>query len=169
MAQGGLREALRQGKGKGVPHDTTTQDWLFCDFKSPYTYIHTHTHARTHTHTHTHAQTQQDLASAEALAQNLGAHLQEEEIYRVDHYMGKTAVQAILPFRHANKHWLEGMWDGRHVEAIEVVMKETEDCEGRTAFYEVGHSGSSRHPPAAPLLGRGSLGPGYSEGDWRDW
>ncbi len=77
-----------------------------------------------------------DLASAEALAQELALHLREEEIYRVDHYMGKGVVQAILPFRQANKHWLEALWSGQHVATVEVAMKETEDCEGRTSFYE---------------------------------
>lgn len=51
---------------------------------------------------------------------------------------GKTAVQAILPFRHANRDWLDAaVWNAAHVERIEIAMKETEDCEGRTAFYEV--------------------------------
>jgi glucose-6-phosphate 1-dehydrogenase len=36
-----------------------------------------------------------------------------------------------------NKEVLEELWNGRHVDSLEVVMKETEDCEGRTAFYEV--------------------------------
>jgi glucose-6-phosphate 1-dehydrogenase len=45
--------------------------------------------------------------------------------------------QAILPFRHANKHWLADVWHGGHVESVDIVMKETEDCEGRTKFYEV--------------------------------
>lgn len=36
-----------------------------------------------------------------------------------------------------NKERLEELWNGRHVDSLEVVMKETEDCEGRTAFYEV--------------------------------
>lgn len=78
----------------------------------------------------------QDLPSAEALAHDLAQHLEEEEIYRVDHYMGKGVVQAILPFRQANRHWLEALWTGRHVASVEVSMKETEDCEGRTSFYE---------------------------------
>lgn len=56
----------------------------------------------------------------------------------MDHYMGKTAVQAILPFRHANRDWLDArVWNTEHVARVEVAMKETEDCEGRTAFYEV--------------------------------
>lgn len=80
---------------------------------------------------------QKDLASAERLAAELQACLKEEEIYRVDHYMGKAAVQAILPFRHANRDWFEGLWNAEHVERVEIAMKETEDCEGRTAFYEV--------------------------------
>jgi len=45
--------------------------------------------------------------------------------------------QAILPFRHSNKHWLEGLWNSHYIESVEVAMKETEDCEGRTNFYEV--------------------------------
>ncbi len=50
---------------------------------------------------------------------------------------GKAAVQAILPFRHANRGWLdEAVWNARHVVRIEISMKETEDCEGRTSFYE---------------------------------
>lgn len=72
------------------------------------------------------------------LAAELGRVLKEEEIYRVDHYMGKTVVQAILPFRHANAQALTDIWGGSHVESLEVAMKETEDCEGRTSFYEVG-------------------------------
>jgi hexose-6-phosphate dehydrogenase len=50
--------------------------------------------------------------------------------------MGKGVVQAILPFRQGNKHWLEALWTGKHVASVEVSMKETEDCEGRTSFYE---------------------------------
>lgn len=50
--------------------------------------------------------------------------------------MGKGVVQAILPFRRANRGWLEALWTGRHVGAVEVSMKETEDCQGRTSFYE---------------------------------
>lgn len=47
-------------------------------------------------------------------------------------------MQAILPFRHANLDWLDAaVWNAEHVERIEIAMKEMEDCEGRTAFYEV--------------------------------
>lgn len=90
-----------------------------------------------------------DLASAERLAAELQEHLKEEEIYRVDHYMGKAAVQAILPFRHANRDWLEKVWNAEHLERVEIAMKETEDCEGRTAFYEVGKR--------VGVVGRGNL------------
>ncbi len=46
------------------------------------------------------------------LADELTKYLSEEEIYRVDHYMGKITVQAILPFRVANKQVLESLWKG---------------------------------------------------------
>ena len=77
-----------------------------------------------------------DLKSAEELANQLSLFLNEEEIYRVDHYMGKLAVQAIIPFRLANEPNLDKIWNDEYIESIEIAMKETEDCEGRTAFYE---------------------------------
>ncbi|XP_037355008.1 GDH/6PGL endoplasmic bifunctional protein [Talpa occidentalis] len=77
-----------------------------------------------------------DLLSAQQLATELGSFFQEEEMYRVDHYLGKQAVAHILPFRDQNRQALDGLWDRHHVERVEIIMKETLDAEGRTSFYE---------------------------------
>ncbi|XP_077007517.1 GDH/6PGL endoplasmic bifunctional protein isoform X2 [Tamandua tetradactyla] len=78
----------------------------------------------------------QDYRSAQELATELGSFFQEEEMYRVDHYLGKQAVAQILPFRDQNRQALDRLWDRHHVERVEIVMKETVDAEGRTSFYE---------------------------------
>lgn len=77
-----------------------------------------------------------DYLSAQQLATELGSFFQEEEMYRVDHYLGKQAVAQILPFRDQNRKALDGLWNRHHVERVEIVMKETVDAEGRTSFYE---------------------------------
>ncbi|XP_070260122.1 GDH/6PGL endoplasmic bifunctional protein isoform X1 [Myotis yumanensis] len=74
--------------------------------------------------------------SAQQLATDLGSFFREEEMYRVDHYLGKQAVAQILPFRDQNRKALDGLWNRHHVERVEIVMKETVDAEGRTSFYE---------------------------------
>jgi glucose-6-phosphate 1-dehydrogenase len=65
-----------------------------------------------------------DLASATALAQQLRTKLHEEEIFRVDHYLGKPGVAMIRPFLKANQNAIQ-----RALPAfIEIAMLETEDC-----------------------------------------
>ncbi|XP_062960203.1 GDH/6PGL endoplasmic bifunctional protein [Cynocephalus volans] len=77
-----------------------------------------------------------DHLSAEQLATELGSFFQEEEMYRIDHYLGKQAVAQILSFRDQNRQALEGIWNRHHVERVEIIMKETVDAAGRTGFYE---------------------------------
>ncbi|XP_048471019.1 GDH/6PGL endoplasmic bifunctional protein [Rhincodon typus] len=77
-----------------------------------------------------------DLHSAQRLAEELQKVLREEEMYRIDHYLGKQAIAHILPFRHDNQHSLDPIWNQHHVERVEIVMKETLDSKGRTSFYE---------------------------------
>uniref|UniRef100_A0A250Y581 GDH/6PGL endoplasmic bifunctional protein n=1 Tax=Castor canadensis TaxID=51338 RepID=A0A250Y581_CASCN len=77
-----------------------------------------------------------DHRSAQQLATELGSFFQEEEMYRVDHYLGKQAVAQILPFRDQNRKALDGLWNRHHVERVEIIMKETVDAGGRTSFYE---------------------------------
>ena len=77
-----------------------------------------------------------DLASALELAQNLSQYFQENEIYRTDHYLGKTGVSQILQFRFDNKDLYEDLWSKDHIERVEIVLKEKNDCKGRTKFYD---------------------------------
>ncbi|XP_033012140.1 GDH/6PGL endoplasmic bifunctional protein [Lacerta agilis] len=77
-----------------------------------------------------------DLRSAQELADELRTYFREEEIYRVDHYLGKQAVAHILPFRDQNRHHLDPIWNRHHVERVEIVLKETVDVKNRTGFYE---------------------------------
>ncbi|XP_072101125.1 GDH/6PGL endoplasmic bifunctional protein [Mobula birostris] len=77
-----------------------------------------------------------NLDSAQRLAEELQKFLREEEMYRIDHYLGKQAIAYILPFRHDNHQALEPIWNQHHIERVEIVMKETVDAKGRTSFYE---------------------------------
>ncbi|XP_017263522.1 GDH/6PGL endoplasmic bifunctional protein [Kryptolebias marmoratus] len=76
-----------------------------------------------------------DYRSAQVLATQLRGSLKEEEMYRIDHYLGKQVVSKILPFRTENRKVLDPIWNRHHIERIEIVLKETLDCKGRNAFY----------------------------------
>lgn len=82
----------------------------------------------------------EDLDSAKDLAAGLSAELAEEEIYRVDHYLGKAGVQAITDFRRAQAAASGNTWEdllsNDHVEQVVVTMMEKENCAGRTGFYD---------------------------------
>lgn len=77
-----------------------------------------------------------DLASAKALNLALRAHLHEEQILRIDHYLGKETVQNILTFRFQNAIF-EPLWNSRHVESVEISVCESLGMEaGRGAYYD---------------------------------
>lgn len=77
-----------------------------------------------------------DYRSAQVLASQLRSSLTEEEMYRIDHYLGKQVVSKILPFRIQNKNLLDPIWNKHHIERVEIVLKETLDVKGRIAFYD---------------------------------
>lgn len=77
-----------------------------------------------------------DLRSAQVLASQLETSLRDEEMYRIDHYLGKQVVAKILPFRVENKNFLDPIWNRHHIERIEIVLKETLDVKGRISFYD---------------------------------
>lgn len=76
-----------------------------------------------------------DLASAQALNATLHSVFPEHSIFRIDHYLGKEAVQNLLYFRFANSV-LEPVWNNRYVDRVEITMAEQFGVQGRGSFYE---------------------------------
>ena len=76
-----------------------------------------------------------DLQSALDLNRVLHEVLPEESIFRIDHYLGKEAVQNILYFRFANA-FLEPIWNRHYVECVQITMAESFGVKGRGKFYE---------------------------------
>lgn len=76
-----------------------------------------------------------DLASARKLNSILGSVFDESAIFRIDHYLGKEAVQNLMYFRFANS-FLEPVWNRNYVASVQVTMAESFGLEGRGRFYE---------------------------------
>jgi glucose-6-phosphate 1-dehydrogenase len=76
-----------------------------------------------------------DLQSAIELNKTLHEVFSEDHIFRIDHYLGKEAVEDLLVFRFANT-LLEPVWNRNYVRSVQVTMSETLDVEGRGSFYE---------------------------------
>ncbi|MHB8539512.1 MAG: glucose-6-phosphate dehydrogenase [Candidatus Acidiferrales bacterium] len=76
-----------------------------------------------------------DLPSAQALNKVAHAHFGEEQIYRIDHYLGKETVQNLLVFRFANALF-EPQWNRDRIESVEITVAECLGVEHRASYYE---------------------------------
>jgi glucose-6-phosphate 1-dehydrogenase len=76
-----------------------------------------------------------DLDSARALNADLHQHLDESQIFRIDHYLGKETVQNLLVFRFANGMF-EPVWNRRYIDHVQITAAETVGVERRAAYYE---------------------------------
>ena len=76
-----------------------------------------------------------DLHSAQELNATLHEVFPEERIFRIDHYLGKEAVEDLLVFRFSNM-LLEPVWNRNYVRSVQVTMAESIGVEGRGSFYE---------------------------------
>ncbi|PSU45054.1 glucose-6-phosphate dehydrogenase [Photobacterium frigidiphilum] len=76
-----------------------------------------------------------DLASANELDERIHAHFKEQQIYRIDHYLGKETVQNLLVFRFANGMF-EPLWNRNFIEYVEITAAESLGVEERGGYYD---------------------------------
>lgn len=76
-----------------------------------------------------------DTASAESLIQQTAQHFNEEQIFRIDHYLAKETAQNILTFRTRNPLF-NTIWNNQHITKVAIIASETIGIEGRVNFYD---------------------------------
>ncbi|MHB0953802.1 MAG: glucose-6-phosphate dehydrogenase [Allorhizobium sp.] len=76
-----------------------------------------------------------DLASAQALNDTIGKVFKEEQIFRIDHYLGKETVQNLMALRFANALY-EPLWNSAHIDHVQITVAESVGLEGRVSYYD---------------------------------
>ncbi len=82
-----------------------------------------------------------DLKSAEALRKQMHQYWDEQQVLRIDHFLGKETTQNLLVFRFANR-FLEPVWNAEHIEQVQITYAETLGVEHRASYYD--HAGALR-------------------------
>ncbi len=77
----------------------------------------------------------QDLASAKTLNDLVHSHFKEDQVYRIDHYLGKETVQNMLAFRFANSLF-EPLWNRDRIDRVEITVAESLGVEERAGYYD---------------------------------
>ena len=76
-----------------------------------------------------------DLASAQALHHIISQSFSEQQIYRIDHYLGKESVQNLMALRFGNR-FLEPLWNRVHIRSVQITLAEDIGIDGRGDFYD---------------------------------
>ena len=76
-----------------------------------------------------------DRASAVDIVDGIARHFSEERVYRIDHYLGKEAVQNLMVLRFSNTLF-ESLWSAQSIESVQITLAETVGLEGRVSFYD---------------------------------
>ncbi len=76
-----------------------------------------------------------DLNSARVLNDTIGSVFREDQIFRIDHYLGKETVQNLMALRFANALY-EPLWNSAHIDHVQITVAESVGLEGRAGYYD---------------------------------
>jgi len=90
-----------------------------------------------------------DSDSAEEILQSIGKLIDEDRVFRLDHYLGKAAVQNLMALRFGNT-LLEAVWNRNYIESVHILVAESDGVDGRDSYYS--RSGALRDMVQSHIL-----------------